>query len=196
MADSSKIRISDSERESALKALGEHMNTGRLSVDEYGERSAEVTVARTQGDLIKLFDDLPEPHPAFDPVECTAESHPEQVIEKTRAAPERHPVVKRATKGAVLVIAATVVGLYLITGFWGLLVIATGLAVTGGLVLVARHAKGPWKQDSEFDAAFDNAFNATYDLDKARHDRKAAKEYSRNYTRNYMRKYNERGHWS
>ncbi|HEX7658147.1 MAG TPA: DUF1707 domain-containing protein [Pseudonocardiaceae bacterium] len=60
------IRISDTERESALSALGEHMSTGRLDVDEYGERSAKVATAKTRGDLRELFLDLPDPHPTFD----------------------------------------------------------------------------------------------------------------------------------
>lgn len=67
MADfeSSGIRISDAERESALSALGEHMSAGRLDIDEYGERSAKVTAAKTRADVLGLFDDLPAPHPTF-----------------------------------------------------------------------------------------------------------------------------------
>lgn len=59
------IRIGDAEREEALKALGEHMSAGRLQLDEYGDRSALVTTAKTRGDLLALFADLPEPHPRF-----------------------------------------------------------------------------------------------------------------------------------
>ncbi len=57
------MRIGDTERTSALDALGEHMSSGRLSLDEYGERSAQVTQARTVADLTALFDDLPPPYP-------------------------------------------------------------------------------------------------------------------------------------
>jgi Domain of unknown function (DUF1707) len=56
------IRIGDIEREEALQALGEHMRVGRLDVDEYGERAAHVTAAKTRGELTALFADLPEPH--------------------------------------------------------------------------------------------------------------------------------------
>jgi hypothetical protein len=59
------IRIGDAEREEALKALGEHMSAGRLELDEYGDRSALVTTAKTRGDLLALFADLPQPHPRF-----------------------------------------------------------------------------------------------------------------------------------
>jgi Domain of unknown function (DUF1707) len=61
----SQIRISDSEREDALGKLGEHMSAGRLDIDEYGERSAQVATAKTRGELLDLFGDLPEPKPTF-----------------------------------------------------------------------------------------------------------------------------------
>ena len=61
----SDIRVSDSEREDALGKLGEHMSAGRLDIDEYGERTAKVTTAKTRGEVLDLFGDLPEPRPAF-----------------------------------------------------------------------------------------------------------------------------------
>lgn len=45
--------------------LGDHLTAGRLSLDEYGERSARATHAVTRGDLKQLFADLPAPHPEF-----------------------------------------------------------------------------------------------------------------------------------
>ncbi|MGH3859824.1 DUF1707 SHOCT-like domain-containing protein [Actinokineospora sp.] len=59
------MRIGDAEREDGLRALGEHMAAGRLSVDEYGDRSAKVATARTRGELLSLFTDLPDPRPRF-----------------------------------------------------------------------------------------------------------------------------------
>lgn len=61
----SEIRISDSEREDAIGKLGEHMSSGRLDIDEYGDRTAKVATAKTRGELLDLFSDLPEPKPAF-----------------------------------------------------------------------------------------------------------------------------------
>jgi hypothetical protein len=61
----SDIRVSDTEREDALGKLGEHMSAGRLDIDEYGERTAKVTAAKTRGEVLDLFGDLPEPRPAF-----------------------------------------------------------------------------------------------------------------------------------
>ena len=61
------MRIGDTEREQALAALGEHMSAGRLDIDEYGERSAKVTAARTRSELVDLFTDLPDPRPGSAP---------------------------------------------------------------------------------------------------------------------------------
>ncbi|WP_424189496.1 DUF1707 SHOCT-like domain-containing protein [Actinokineospora sp. G85] len=63
MGDDSRVRVGDAEREAALRALGEHMSAGRLEIEEYGERTARVTAARTRGELAALFDDLPPPRP-------------------------------------------------------------------------------------------------------------------------------------
>ncbi|WNV90664.1 DUF1707 domain-containing protein [Umezawaea sp. Da 62-37] len=75
------IRIGDTEREEALKALGEHMSAGRLELDEYGDRTAMVTTAKTRRDLLALFADLPEPHPRFGevarPAAAPVEARPE-----------------------------------------------------------------------------------------------------------------------
>lgn len=53
------IRIGDVERESAVALLSEHYALGRLSKDEFDERTDAVWSARTRGDLSPLFTDLP-----------------------------------------------------------------------------------------------------------------------------------------
>jgi uncharacterized protein DUF1707 len=63
----SEIRIGDAEREQALQALGDHMSAGRLDIDEYGERTAQVATSKTRGELLELFRDLPDPKPVFGP---------------------------------------------------------------------------------------------------------------------------------
>ncbi len=65
---SPQLRISDQNRESALSALGEHMSAGRIDIDEYGERSARITAAKTRGELVDIFADLPAPHPRYEDV--------------------------------------------------------------------------------------------------------------------------------
>jgi hypothetical protein len=59
------IRIGDTERQQALEVLGEHMKAGRIDVEEYGERSAKITTAKTRGELMAMFHDLPDPRPQF-----------------------------------------------------------------------------------------------------------------------------------
>jgi hypothetical protein len=59
------MRISDSDRNAAIKALGEHLAAGRITLDEYGDRTAKVTLTRTAGELGGLFEDLPAPHPTL-----------------------------------------------------------------------------------------------------------------------------------
>lgn len=41
------------------------MRDGRLDIDEYGDRTARLTAAKTRGELLALFSDLPEPRPAM-----------------------------------------------------------------------------------------------------------------------------------
>ncbi|MET9628951.1 DUF1707 domain-containing protein [Lentzea sp. NPDC006480] len=66
MSDPSRdIRVGDTERQQALQVLGEHMSAGRIDIDEYGDRSAKITTAKTRGELMALFYDLPDPRPQF-----------------------------------------------------------------------------------------------------------------------------------
>ena len=60
MAD---IRISSAERDDAIAALAVHRSSGRLTHDEYTDRSRHAQKARTREELEALFDDLPAPHP-------------------------------------------------------------------------------------------------------------------------------------
>lgn len=61
------IRIGNDERAAAIKALDEHMSAGRLDPDEYGQRVAQASVARTREGIDELFTDLPAPHPFGQP---------------------------------------------------------------------------------------------------------------------------------
>src|ERR1700722_18710167 len=57
------IRIGTKERESAYAALNTHLEAGRLDPEEYGDRYAAVSVARTRPELQAPFADRPAPHP-------------------------------------------------------------------------------------------------------------------------------------
>jgi Domain of unknown function (DUF1707) len=65
--DRRPLRIGNDEREAAYLALDAHLNAGRLDADEYGERYAQASVARTRDQLDALFVDLPAPHPPAAP---------------------------------------------------------------------------------------------------------------------------------
>jgi hypothetical protein len=53
------IRASDAERDLAVAELSEHFQSGRLTQDEFDDRSARALQARTGADLSGLFTDLP-----------------------------------------------------------------------------------------------------------------------------------------
>lgn len=54
-----ELRIGDREREAAVTALGEHYVAGRLTKEEFDDRSSVAWQARTNSDLAPLFLDLP-----------------------------------------------------------------------------------------------------------------------------------------
>ncbi len=60
---SASTRIGHDERHAAIAALDEHLAAGRLDAEEYGERMAAASLARTRDELDPLFDDLPQPRP-------------------------------------------------------------------------------------------------------------------------------------
>jgi uncharacterized protein DUF1707 len=55
------VRIGDAERDQAVALLSDHFVAGRLTQDEFEERSEQATRARYVDDLAPLFDDLPDP---------------------------------------------------------------------------------------------------------------------------------------
>lgn len=108
----SDIRVSDTEREDALGKLGQHMSEGRLDIEEYGERTAKVTAAKTRGELLDLFDDLPDPRPTFG---RPAPSPSRPVTAGQRIAPVLIPVVGVAA--AIALVAVLKVPIFLILPF-------------------------------------------------------------------------------
>jgi Domain of unknown function (DUF1707) len=53
------LRVSDADRDRAISELSEHFQAGRLTADEFDERSGQALLAKTGTDLASLFDDLP-----------------------------------------------------------------------------------------------------------------------------------------
>lgn len=58
-----RTRIGETERAAAQLALREHLNAGRLQVNEYVDRSARAANAVTATEVAALFADLSAPHP-------------------------------------------------------------------------------------------------------------------------------------
>jgi Domain of unknown function (DUF1707) len=54
-----EIRVSDAERDQAVAELSEHFQSGRLTQEEFEDRSGRALQARTVSDLAGLFTDLP-----------------------------------------------------------------------------------------------------------------------------------------
>ena len=55
------VRIGDAERDQAVSALGEHFAAGRLTREEFDDRSDHAMRARYVDDLAPLLADLPDP---------------------------------------------------------------------------------------------------------------------------------------
>jgi hypothetical protein len=59
------MRASDAERDQAIEVLAAASAEGRLTLEEYSERSGAALQARTQGELAVLTDDIPAPSGAL-----------------------------------------------------------------------------------------------------------------------------------
>jgi hypothetical protein len=130
-----QFRVSDAERQSALDALGEHLGSGRLSVDEYGERSAQITTAKTRDELSAVFGDLPEPRPKFGAVTGNqpAIHQPQEVAAK----PSSRAALERAFGALVPLSAliALVLFLTLLKGLWMIFLLPVAVTIIGGALL-------------------------------------------------------------
>jgi fatty acid desaturase len=63
VADSLDTLVADADRAKAAEDLRTHYESGRLTVEEFEERLAEVNNARTAGDLEAAFRQLPRTEP-------------------------------------------------------------------------------------------------------------------------------------
>ncbi|MGH3169363.1 MAG: DUF1707 SHOCT-like domain-containing protein [Trebonia sp.] len=61
------MRVSDAERDAALAELSEHFQAGRITQEEFDERSGLALLAKTGNDLRELFTDLPSGEPSREP---------------------------------------------------------------------------------------------------------------------------------
>jgi hypothetical protein len=56
---SGDLRVSDADRDRAVSELSEALQAGRISTDEFGQRSGQALAARTGNELTALLADLP-----------------------------------------------------------------------------------------------------------------------------------------
>ena len=56
---SGSLRVSDADRDRAIAELSEHYQAGRLTTEEFEDRTGRSLQARTTADLADLFTDLP-----------------------------------------------------------------------------------------------------------------------------------------
>lgn len=130
----SNMRIGDTERESALTALGDHMSAGRLDIDEYGDRTARVSAAKTRGDLLALFGDLPAPHPKFGV--ANPAPVPAAPVPATGALPlprgDGTPFPRRLMAAAVPLAGIAAVVLFFTFGTWLFFLLPAAVMVLGG----------------------------------------------------------------
>lgn len=90
-----------------MDALSEHLGKGRIDLDEFGTRSAQITQARTVAELRALFADLPTPHPTL-PGPAAPAIRPATPAVPPGASPERPNDTRTpAQRGAAVLLAAS-----------------------------------------------------------------------------------------
>jgi hypothetical protein len=113
------------------------MSTGRLDLDEYGDRSARITEAKTRGELAEVFADLPRPHPRLDDKFAVAPQAPRRTAFWADWEPAQRIAVAALTLTWLIAVA-----LLLATGeFWWVLL---PIPLTG-------EACRRWGNDGKFD---------------------------------------------
>jgi hypothetical protein len=88
-------RIGAAERDTAVAALRTHLDEGRLTPEEYEDRSVSASRARTWGEIAPLFADLPDPRPG--PVA-------DRLAQTTRARTGAFPALSDAVKERVMAV--------------------------------------------------------------------------------------------
>lgn len=107
------LRIADSDRERAIAQLSKHARDGRLTLEEFEERVAEVYTARTNADLRPVFRGLP----SYDHVPPARRGR-----SRTRPRFDVEEIVRPLVMLALLVWAAVAFGAWVLwIGFWVLL---------------------------------------------------------------------------
>jgi hypothetical protein len=121
------LRVSDADRDRAIGELSQHFQAGRLTLEEFDDRSGQAVRAKTGRDLAGLFTDLPSAQ-AMDtwdpriPADLGGPQGPAAVAEGGR----------RVTAARVIATAAGIAAVVIVVS----LLARTGVAVHAG---IARH---------------------------------------------------------
>jgi hypothetical protein len=115
------MRIGDQERDGAVSALGEHYAAGRLTKEEYDERSEVAWKARTNSDLAPLFVDLPPLGQAGRSLAA-----PRQATALPTWPPQPSPRRSAGFRLPLLPMVLVVVGLVMLTDGWALPLLLLG----------------------------------------------------------------------
>ena len=105
---SGSMRVSDADRDQAIAELSEHYQAGRLTTEEFEDRSGRALQARTTADLADLFTDLPRRQaPTTGATTGAASTAPASTApaSPTRAWPARVPVAPVTILAVVAVLA-------------------------------------------------------------------------------------------
>lgn len=130
-------RIGDAEREAAIMRLSEAHALGQLDVDEFNERTATASAAKTAAALTPLLSDLPDSHVvAKSPPPHTPARSPHNAAAGTDRDSGREELRRRADEGdedAQRRVAMAALGTWLLVAFITTAVwLATGFGGDGG----------------------------------------------------------------
>jgi hypothetical protein len=147
--------VGDAEREQALQALGDHMSAGRLDIDEYGDRTARVATAKTRGDIVDVFLDLPEPKPRFGPpVKAAPAVTRESVPAPVQGRPgvdrwQQRPIGQRVYGALIPLVFILAIGLYMETRLPFVFALPVIYVIVGGSLWGDSwsHDRRAWQRD-------------------------------------------------
>ena len=129
-------RIGDQERDAAVRALGDHFAAGRLTHEEFEERSTKALTARTMDELEVLMVDLPDlasapvvPFATRLPAQWAGA--PREVSKKARNAWFTAGLAPWAIFGAFFIVIWLITGAGYFWPIWPILGWGVGVAVSG-----------------------------------------------------------------
>ena len=128
---SGSMRVSDADRDRAIAELSEHYQAGRLTTEEFEDRTGRALQARTTADLADLFTDLPRRQAPMTGATATSAASTAPAS-PARAWPARVPVAPVTILAVVAVLALLSGHLFHIAWVPVVALIVVRLLVVGG----------------------------------------------------------------